>query len=225
MSPALILVLLWLAFGASHLVLSSRWVRPVLVARLGDLGFLGLYSAVALLTFVPLVGVYFAHKHEGTLLWAPGVGNWGLGIISVLMGVAFVLLVAGLVSPSPTSMTAGEETAERPPTGVHLITRHAFFMALGIFGVVHLVPNGYATDVAFFGGFPVFVVLGSLHQDARKLADPEARYRAYFEATPLFPFTGRGTLRGLRSLGWVSIVVGLGLAFLVRHYHTNWFAG
>ncbi|MCS5636562.1 MAG: NnrU family protein [Myxococcota bacterium] len=225
MSPALTLVLLWLAFGASHLALSSRRVRPALVKRLGDLGFLGLYSAVALLSFVPLVGVYFAHKHEGALLWAPGVGSWGLVVISGLMGVAFVLLAAGLFSPSLSSMTAGAGAADRPVTGVHLITRHGFFMALGIFGAVHLVPNGYATDVAFFGGFPVFVVLGALHQDARKLADPAARYRPYYEATPLFPFTGRKTLQGLLGLGWPTIVLGLGLAFLVRHYHADWFAG
>jgi uncharacterized membrane protein len=217
--------LLWLAFGASHLVLSSRRVRPGLLERLGARGFLGLYSAVALLTFVPLVGVYFAHKHEGALLWAPGVSGWGLVFISGLMGVVFVLLVAGLISPSPASMTAGAGAADRPPTGVHLITRHAFFMALGVFGAVHLVPNGYATDVAFFGGFPVFAVLGSLHQDARKLADPAARYRAYYEATPLLPFTGKKALQGLLSLGWPAIVFGLGLALLVRHYHAAWFAG
>ena len=224
MSPALTIVLLWFAFGATHVVLSSRRVRPVLIRRLGERGFLGLYSLIALVTFVPLVSVYFAHKHQGALLWAPGVGPWGLVALSVLMGVAFVLVVAGLASPSPTSMSEREGAAQQSPAGFHLITRHALFMGFGIFGAVHLVPNGYATDVAFFAGFPLFVLLGSMHQDRRKLGDPDSRYRAFYDATPLIPFTGRQTLAGLRGLDWRVVAAGVALAWLVRHYHAAWFS-
>ena len=152
------------------------------------------------------------------------MGTWGLVVISVLMGVAFVLAVAGLVSPSPPSMTAGEGAAQQPPAGFHLITRHALFMGFGIFGAVHLVPNGYATDVAFFAGFPLFVLLGSMHQDRRKLGDPDSRYRAFYDATPLIPFTGRQTLTGLRGLDWRVVAAGVALAWLVRHYHAAWFS-
>ena len=223
-SPVASIVLLWLAFGLSHAFLSSRRLRAKLVGWLGERGFLGVYSGVALATFIPLVSTYFAHKHEGALLWAPGVEtSWGLWAIYVVMGVAFVLLVAGLVTPSPTSITAPPGTAEQSPRGIHLLTRHAFLMSTALFGAAHLVPNGYATDVAFFGGFPLFVLLGAMHQDRRKLSDPASGYRAFYEATPLIPFTGRRTLAGLRSLDWKAVVAGVGLAWLVRHYHQAWF--
>jgi uncharacterized membrane protein len=222
-NPVATIVLLWLAFGIGHVLLSSRGPRARLIGWLGERGFLGLYSLVALATFVPLVSVYFAHKHQGALLWAPGVVAWGLWLIYGVMGVAFVLLVAGGLTPSPTSMTASADAAGSPPRGIHLITRHAFFMATALFGLAHLVPNGYATDVAFFAGFPLFVLLGSIHQDRRKLSDPASTYRGFFEATPLLPFTGRRTLAGLRDLDWRAVVGGVALALLVRHYHQAWF--
>ena len=46
MNPVLTIVLLWLAFGTSHIVLSSLWLRGRLVAALGEKGFLGLYSLI-----------------------------------------------------------------------------------------------------------------------------------------------------------------------------------
>ncbi len=96
-------------------------------------------------------------------------------------------------------------------------------MAMGIFGLLHLIANGYATDVAFFSGFPVFVLLGCLHQDRRKLQTQDTRYRPFYEATPLIPFTGSQTLRGLREMGWKAPLIGVVLTGVVRYFHAAWF--
>ena len=224
MSPAVLIVCLWLAFGASHILLSSVGLRPRLVGVLGERGFMGAYSLVSLATFVPLVSVYFAHKHEGALLWATGAGPLAFWLISAGMAVAFILLVAGVLTPSPASMGAGGGAAPAEARGVHLITRHSVFMALGIFGCLHLLVNGYATDVAFFSGFPIFVLIGAVHQDRRKLHPPDSPYRAFYEATPLLPFTGNRTLEGLRGMGWRPLAIGILLTAGVRYFHAAWFA-
>jgi uncharacterized membrane protein len=226
MNPVLTIVLLWLAFGTSHIVLSSLWLRGRLVAALGEKGFLGLYSLISLAAFVPLVSFYFSHKHQGLLLWAPGLGSGGRSLMFVAMAIVFVLLVSGFLTPSPSSLSASATTdpSSQKPKGVQRLTRHAVFMGTGIFGAIHLVPNGYATDVAFFAGFPLFVLLGSVHQDRRKLHPTDSDYRAFYAATPLLPFTGRETLQGIKELDWRAVVLGLFLAFLVRHYHAAWFA-
>lgn len=223
MNPTVAIVLLWLAFGTSHVVLSSFWLRAKLVAALGENGFLGFYSLISLATFVPLVGFYFGHKHQGVLLWAPGVGGGGRGLIFAGMAVAFVLLVSGLLAPSPSSLTASADSMKENPKGVQRLTRHAVFMATGLFGLLHLVPNGYATDVAFFAGFPLFVLLGSVHQDRRKLRPANSEYRAFYAATPLLPFTGAKTLQGIKELDWRAVALGIFLVLLVRHYHAAWF--
>jgi len=172
---------------------------------------------------VPLVVFYFGHKHQGVLLWAPGVGGAGRGLVFVGMAVAFVLLVSGVLTPSPSSISASTDSKGQKPKGVQKLTRHAVFMAMGIFGMIHLVPNGYATDVAFFSGFPLFVLLGSIHQDRRKLRPANSEYRAFYAATPLVPFTGAKTLQGIKELDWRAVALSIFLVLLVRHYHVAWF--
>src|SRR5437016_1585989 len=130
-SPTALVVLLWLGFAGTHLVLSSLPVRQRIVARLGEGPFRGLYSLVAFAFFVPLVRTFFAHKHAGRWLW--------------------------------------------------------------------LVERGTGLRGAGF--------------------------RAFYEATPFLPFTGRDTLRGLRELSPVVVVAGIAATAVVRYYHAAWFGG
>jgi uncharacterized membrane protein len=214
-AAALAVVALWVGFAASHMALSSlRW-RPALVARLGERGFAGAYSLVAFAFFVPLVWVYLANRHAGPLLWSVERGPLLTWVLYVLMGVAWVLAVAGLVQPSPASLT-GRDTLVR---GVHRLTRHPLFMGVGLFGALHCVFMGFASDVAFFAGFPVFAVLGCAHQDRRKLVTAGEAYRAWHAQTPFLPFTGRDTLRGLRELPPAAVLGGVALSFLLRWLH------
>src|SRR5437867_9532683 len=108
MSPTAVIVFLWLGFAGSHLVLSSVPVRRAMIARIGEPAFRGLYSLVAFAFFIPLVGTYFGHKHAGPALWAlplvPAL-RWAM---YVGMGVAFVLVVASFVRPSPAGVVPGD---------------------------------------------------------------------------------------------------------------------
>src|SRR5215813_6140325 len=108
MSSAFLIAALWIAFAGSHMALSSGRLRPRIVAALGEeRRFLGLYSAIALAIFVPLVAIYFRHKHEGTYLGSlAGIPGLRLAMF-IGMGAAFALLVAGLVRPSPGSVAPG----------------------------------------------------------------------------------------------------------------------
>ncbi len=220
MDPTFVIVTLWVAFAATHIGLSSLPVRRSLVARLGEGPFAGLYSVVALALFVPLVWTYFAHKHAGPLLWSVPIGPLLRWAIYGGMALAFLLVVAGVVRPSPAGMVPGDPT----PRGAQLLTRHPVFMGLGIFGLVHLIPNGNAADVAFFAGFPLFAVVGSWHQDQRKLTTGTPGYERFHRETPFLPFTGP-TVRGIRELSPAVIVGALGATWLVRYFHPAWFGG
>lgn len=221
MSATALIVMLWVAFAVTHVGLSSLPVRQRLVNGIGAAAFQGLYSVVALAIFVPLVWTYFAHKHAGPLLWSIPIGTplrWG---IYAGMALAFILMVSGLVRPSLANMVPGDPT----PRGAQRLTRHPLFMGLGLFGLLHLIPNGNAADVAFFGGFPAFAILGCWHQDLRKLAVGPPEYPAFHRGTPFLPFTGRETALGLRELGPAVILGGVGITWLVRYFHPTWFGG
>jgi len=221
MTPTSTIIVLWFAFAGSHLALSSTGIRGALVATLGEWPFRGLYSVIALALFVPLVDVYFAHKHAGPWLWMLPHTPALLAIVYVGTALAFVLAVAGLVQPSPAFVVPG--AAE--PRGVHLITRHPILMSFALLGLVHLLPNGSTADVAFFGGFVLFSLVGAAHQDRRKLASGTPGFREFYEATPFLPFTGGSTLRGIRQVPVTAVAVGLLVTIGVRYFHSSWFGG
>ena len=216
MSTALLIAGLWVAFAASHMALSSQRWRPRWVSALGERGFLGAYSAIALAIFVPLVAIYFRNKHAGpylgTLAGVPGM-RW---IVYVGMGAAFALLVAGLARPSPASFAPGSSEVR----GVYRVTRHPVLMSFGLYGLLHLcVVAVNATELAFFAGFPVFVLIGTRHQDQRKLATRGADLRRFYEDTPWLPFSRpAGVIAALREQP-VPIAAGIALTAVVRWFH------
>ena len=220
MSATGVIAGIWVLFAVTHMGLSSRAWRPRLVATLGAQGFLGAYSLLAIAIFTALIWFYLGHRHEGPQLWTPSIGSLGLWMIYALQGVAWVLVVAGGVSPSPAALGAPEAG---PARGVHLLTRHPVFMGVGLFGALHLFVMGFASDVAFWAGFPLFAAIGCAHQDRRKLAAEGAAYRAWHAATPFLPFTGRETLRGLRETPRLAIAIGVFLATGLRLLHAPLF--
>lgn len=220
MTAVAVITALWVAFALSHVGLSSNPLRARGVRLLGERLFQGLYALVAFAIFVPLVLVYAGSKHAGPLLWIIEP-NIALGIVTrVGNTVAVMLVVAGIFRPSPTGVTG---TPTRRPRGVQRITRHPVFMGIVLWALMHLLVNGYASDAAFFGGFVVFGLFGSWHQDRRQKALPDGAYAAFCQQSPFLPFTRRGTVKGLREIGVVPIVVGLLAAGLLRYFHTGLF--
>ena len=213
----------WILFAATHMGLSGQRLRPQLLLRLGNTGFQALYSVVALAIFVPLVRGYYAHKHAGTYLWQlpqlPGMRWIGYGV----MGAAFVLVVAGLVQPSPAGLRPGAMVVR----GIARVTRHPVLMGVGLWGLAHLLlTRVHLSDLAFFGGFPIFAVIGCEHQDQRKRAALGEPYRAFAAATPFLPFASLGFAKGLVEMPVpIAIALGIGIAVAVRHWAHPWLAG
>ena len=218
MKDTAVIVVLLLLFASSHMLLSSRTIRTRLGARLGDLRFQIVYSTVALVFFLPLLYYYFTHLHTGPLLWSVPDSDAVEFVLVLANVVGFVLAVAGVMTPSPASIT-GAPIDE--PRGVHRITRHAVFMGMGIWALAHLVANGYASDVAFFGGIVAFVLIGSWHQDRRKLAAGDPRFERFHAATTFIPFTGRNGLRGLMELPPLAAIIGVAIALVARYLHPS----
>ena len=218
MEDTAVIVVLLLFFAASHMLLSSRAIRTRLVTRLGDKRFLAAYSIVALAFFAPLVYYYFTHRHAGPLLWSVPDSDAVEFVLVLVNLIGTVLLVAGVMTPSPASVVGAPRDE---PSGVHKITRHAVFMGMGLWALAHVIANGYASDVAFFGGIVAFVLVGSWHQDRRKLAGGDPRFERFHAATAFIPFTGREALRGLMALPPLAVVIGVVVALVARYLHPS----
>ena len=211
---------LWVLFALSHMVLSSNPLRPRAVRLFGERLFQGLYSVLAFAIFVPLVLVYANNKHAGPLLWLIEPNIVLDTVTRVGNTIAVMLVVAGIFRPSPTGVTG---TPTRRPRGVQRITRHPLFMGIVLWALMHLLVSGSASGAAFFGGFVIFGLLGSWHQDHRQKALPDGAYAKFCEQSPFLPFTRRGVFKGLREIGMIPIIVGLLAAGLLRYFHAGLF--
>ena len=74
---------------------------------------------------------------------------------------------------------------EMEPRGFNRITRHGTFMSFALLGIGQMLTRGRLGDAVFWGSFPVFWIIGSLHQDYRLKQDMS---KAFFEKTSLLPF-------------------------------------
>ena len=170
-------------FLATHIGLSSTGLRTALVRRIGEGGFLVIYSLVALGTIVWMALAYRA---------APVVSLWdaGEGLRSLpfaFMPIAFVLLVAGLTTRSPTSV-GQDAVAAAAVRGILRITRHPVQWAILIWAVLHVIANGDLASLVFFGGFAILAAAGGVLIDAKKRARLGAEWETFARITSNVPF-------------------------------------
>jgi len=214
----------WLAFAGTHLLLSSVRVRRAIVAGIGEGPFAGIYSLVALGTFVPIVWTYWTSRHTGPLLWSlrgvPGVRP--LAIVLAVVGVA--LIAASFAQPSPASL---DPRAIPRARGITRVTRHPLFAGLGLWGLAHVLLNGFLSDIVFFGGFPLFAIVGGAHQDARKQLEQLSRLATFYGETSAVPFVAIAAHRTRLAPGelpWVALAVGVVIAVVLYYLHPVLFA-
>ena len=206
-------------FLALHLLVAGTRVRDAIVGAIGERPYLGLFSLASLGGIVWLALSYNAATAAGSdLLWdlGPGVRHMGL----IVVAVAFLLGVPGLMMPNPT--TVGMENAvSREVTGVLRITRHPFLWSVALWAAFHLLANGDAASVVFFGTFFVLAVLGTFSIDAKRARKMGAAWTPFAQRTSNVPFgailTGRTSLKLGELAGWrqaVAVVAFLAVLFV-----------
>ncbi|MBI3767160.1 MAG: hypothetical protein HY271_01565 [Deltaproteobacteria bacterium] len=221
MKPALMMTLLCTLFVGTHIGLATRRVRAVLVARLGEAGFMVFFSFVAAASFSVLVSFYAAHRFEGVagvaLAGVPAAHAFLMG--AIVLGV--VLTVAGLVS-YPASPYDLFRPATPAPRGVERITRHPFFAGVALFAVAHALLATRLIGTIFFGGLAFLAIAGPRYQDAKLLARRGQPFADHLATTSFVPFVA--ILAGRQRMAWrdlplAALAGGLVLAVILRTVH------
>jgi uncharacterized membrane protein len=225
MEPATAIALWAVLFVVTHILIASARVRPTLVRLMGEQGYRGVYSLAAFVTFIPLVITFAYHKHAGLMLWnLRGVVpvRW---LAWLMMLAALIFVVAGFVTPNPGAIGA------RPAggaVGILKLTRHPSLVGLTLFGLAHMLMNGWAGDLWFFGSFPALGVLGGFHQDGRKIGEMGESYRKLIATTSFFPgaalWSGRQQWSSA-DMPWAALGIGSAATILVIIVHPILFGG
>lgn len=182
------------SFVGTHFLLSHPLRRP-LVARIGEAGFSGLYSAVAFLTLGLTVWAYL--RAPVTAPWWPvGDGLWAVATAAML--VASVLLMGSLVR-NPALVGAGKQAATAEARGVFAITRHPMMWSFAIWGAAHVLAYPITKNVLLCAAIALLALIGAALQDRKKAALDPAGWPRWQARTSFLPFAA--ILRGRARLG------------------------
>jgi uncharacterized membrane protein len=214
MSLLLLAALVWIGV---HVGIAGTHVRDVVVARIGEMPFRGLFSVLSIASIVFLVHAWSASPTE-PLWFTPGWLRW---ILVLAMLPVFLLFVASVSQPNPTMIGPPGATA-RPPRGMTRITRHPMLWSFAIWGAVHVIGNGDTASIVFFGAFLVTALAGMPSIDAKLARRDPATWQALSAATSIVPFGAIVAGRNLflpREFGWrtPAIAVVAWVALLVLH--------
>lgn len=213
------LILAALFFLATHLGIAGTSLRDTLVELIGEQFYLVIYSVLSLVAILWLADSYKL---------APYVETWGQlyalqPLALLLMLPAFLLVVVGLTTPSPTLVGAeGLLVRENVVSGVLRVTRHPFLMGVALWALTHLVVNGDLASLILFGSLLLLTVPGAFSIDQKRAAKMGDAWRDFTSRTSVIPFVAIIRRRNrfvVGEIGWwrIAIAVAAYLAFIYYH--------
>lgn len=137
------LLLLGLAlFLGAHLFTTFRDARAALVGRLGEGGYKGLYSLIALAGLVFIIVGFGQYRGAGYVqVWNPPFRAFH-PVAAALLWFAFVALVATYA----------------PPSRIKSLLRHPMLTAVKAWALAHLLVNGDLGSILVFGSLLAWAV-------------------------------------------------------------------
>lgn len=197
------------AFVGGHFILSSLPVRQGLTGMIGENGFRGLYSVVAIASFVWMLYAYGAAPYVE--LWAL---NDGLRLVPIaILPFACLFAVVGITTRTPTGV-GGEKLLDdpHPVRGIATITRHPFLWGVALWGIAHMIANGDVGSLILFGGLTILALGGMAHIDHRRREAAGAGWGPVALSTSAVPFLA--AIQGRTKIDWAGIGITRPLAGL-----------
>jgi uncharacterized membrane protein len=219
-----------LVFLGTHLGISSSRLRAQLVDVLGERGFQGVFSLIALAALGYLIWLY-NELPRFEYLWMPSPTLYT--IAKVLMPLSLVLAIGGFMVKNPTSVGmeslldegmdgAGEDLAK----GVMRITRHPFQWGVVLWSAAHMLANGDRVSVLFFATFGILSSVGTVMIDRKMALRLGERWQPFAGTTSNVPFAAilSGRNRLVSGELWQPVLAGLVIYGLLFWGH-QWVSG
>lgn len=190
-----------------HSIPAIPVIRSSIITHIGRPTYFIGYSAASIVALVWLFSAALALDYVP--LW--DLRPWHAAITFILAPLGGFLVIAGLLSANPLSVTIRSSEKVGAVVG---ITRHPVLWGFAIWAFGHIVANGDLRSLLLFGGFALFS-LGSIaiteKRARRRLGD---RWKTVSKDTSIVPlvafFSGRRPACDLSMLFAALIAVALG---------------
>ncbi len=206
MDPALLsLIAASIAFVGTHFALSHPLRAPI-VARIGEKGFLPLYSLVAFATLAWMVLAFRA----APAVDLPGSGEIGWIVATVLTLPALLLFLGSLRGNPAFPNPAAPKPVTCTPTGVFAVTRHPMMWGFALWAISHIIL-WWSWRTVVVGATILFLALVGAHlQDRKKAALHGENWAGWATTTSYWPRWNRllnaGTVLWTIAIAlWLSI--------------------
>nr|WP_247711246.1 NnrU family protein [Qipengyuania vesicularis] len=205
-----------LAFVGTHFALSHP-LRAPLVSRIGENGFRGLYSLVALGTFVWMALAFREVGPGGTPLWN-GMGEVIWIIVTIIMLLASVMLAGSFIGNPALPAPGAAQMAESGPHGVFHVTRHPMMWSFALWAATHILVSPTPRQFVLAGSLGFLALVGAHMQDRKKEALMGEAWVHWEAKTSYWPrLSGLAKASPVAWLGGIMIW----LAATFGHIHAN----
>ena len=172
-------------FVGTHFALSHP-LRGSLVKAVGQMGFMAVYSVVALASFGWMVLAFRAIGAGGSPLWnGSGAAVWVLA--SLLTLVALTLFLGAFRGNPALPDPRAAALAEQPVHGVFHVTRHPMMWGFALWAAAHILVSPTPRSLVMVGSILFLALVGAHLQDRKK----EALMGASWASWESRPATGR----------------------------------
>ncbi|MBB4952365.1 putative membrane protein [Agrobacterium vitis] len=173
----------------------------------------------SVLSLASLVWLFYAYLTvEDVTLWMDH--PWQAWLTLILAPTGLFLVICGLISPNPASITFhGSERVG----AIVAVTRHPVLWGFFLWAFGHVFPNGDARGVILFGGLSLFALFGMVILERRARRRLGQRWTEIAAVTSIVPFAAilsgcthfRRDWAMLVSLAAASVITG----FLLFAFH------
>ncbi|GGF78949.1 Uncharacterized membrane protein [Mameliella alba] len=208
------------AFVGSHFLPRLWGLREKLIGSLGRRIYFSLYGLLSLAILAWVIGA--AGRAPYVELW-PQTG-WGRWVPNIAMPVALVLTALGVGIRQPHTLGArrgADFNAEAP--GLAAVTRHPLLLALALWSLAHLFPNGDLAHVMLFGGFAALSLAAIPLFDARARRDEGKEFFDVTAILSLRPLLRADWWRSAGKRAFVRVAGALVLWIALLHAHATLF--
>lgn len=209
------------ALVGTHFALSHP-LRPRLAQRLGEAGFLALYSLIAAGCMAWIYFAFTAIPVQTMPLW-PGFDDLSWALASALTLVALVLFTGSLTGNPALPAPGAKSAAARAPSGVFRVTRHPMMWGFALWAIAHMIAAPTARTLIVATAILVLALVGAYLQDGKKARLMAGSWQQWQGRTTYWPRPGR-----LLSAGWLvwTVAITLWLVLTYAHLHAgDWAAG